>query len=124
VRRFADRLPLSGALLGLGRYLLDERLLGHRRGGLAAAGVVFVLALVTSWVLRRVSGMTWRDALWPRREPPPWTQLPPSMTSVDELARAGRRIQAIKMHRALTGTELKASVEAVDAITRTKRGQS
>ncbi|PWU44695.1 hypothetical protein DLJ46_24655 [Micromonospora globispora] len=116
LRRLADRLPFSGALFGLGTYLVDERLLGHQRGGLAAVGVVFFLALVTSWVLRRVSGMTWREALWPRREPPPWTQLPPSMASVNELARAGLRIQAIKMYRELTGMELKASVEAVDAM--------
>ncbi|WP_426501950.1 hypothetical protein ACPPVO_30340 [Dactylosporangium sp. McL0621] len=77
---------------------------------------MFVLAVVTSWVLRRASGMAWREVLWPRREPPPWTQLPPSMTSVDEFARAGLRIQAVKMHRELTGMEFKASVEAVDAM--------
>jgi hypothetical protein len=99
----------------LGGFLVDEWLLGHRRGGLAVVGIVFVLALVASWMLRRVSGMTWREALWPRREPP-WAQLPSSMASVRALAQAGLRIQAIQMYRAQTGAELKTSVEAVDSM--------
>lgn len=120
LRRLADRLPFYGALAGLCTYvafLVEERLLGAQRGGLGVVGVGLVvtgvglvLALVTSWVLRRVSGMTWREALWPRRE------LPPTMASVNELARAGLRIQAIKMYRQLTGADLKAGVEAVDVM--------
>ncbi|MCP3786037.1 hypothetical protein NLX85_21980 [Micromonospora sp. A3M-1-15] len=116
LRRVADGLPLVGVSLGLGHYLIDERLLGHHGGGLAAVGVEFVGLLVISWVLRRVSGMTWREALWPRREPPPWSQLPPSMASVNELAQAGRKIQAIKMYRELTGASLAAGKEAVEAM--------
>jgi len=58
-----------------------------------------------------VSGMTWREALWPRRE-----QLPPSMASVAQLAHAGWKIQAIKMYRELTGADLKAAKEAVEAM--------
>lgn len=113
--------PLGDSLVHpdvlLGGYVVDERLLGHRRGGLAIVGIVFVLALVASWVLRKVSGTTWREALWPpRRKPPPLTQLPPSVASVSSLAQAGRRIQAIQMYRELTGVDLNASVEAVDSM--------
>ncbi|MGR6318777.1 hypothetical protein Q2K19_32125 [Micromonospora soli] len=116
LRRVADGLPLVGVSLGLGRYLIDERLLGHDGGGLAAVGVEFVGLLVISWVLRKVSGMTWREALWLRREPPPWSRLPPSMALVNELAQAGKKIQAIKMYRELTGASLVAGKEAVEAM--------
>ncbi|MFR9776003.1 hypothetical protein ACL02O_08080 [Micromonospora sp. MS34] len=116
LRRVADGLPLVGVSLGLGWYLIDERLFGHHGGGLAAVGGELVGLLVISWVLRRVSGMTWREALWPRREPPPWSQLPPSMASVNELAQAGKKIQAIKMYRELTGASLAAGKQAVEAM--------
>ncbi|WP_327003127.1 hypothetical protein OHA72_49935 [Dactylosporangium sp. NBC_01737] len=115
MRRIADGLPLGGALSGLVVYL-DETLFGHPHGGPAAVGVVFVVAMLVTWLLRRLSGATWRQTLWPRREPPPWTRLPVSMASVGELARAGRRIQAVKMHRELTGMDLASSVKAVDAM--------
>lgn len=107
---------MVGVSLGMVRYLIDERLLGHHGGGLAVVGCEFVGLLVISWVLRRVSGMTWREALWPRREPPPWSQLPPSMALVNELAQAGMKIQAIKMYRELTGASLVAGKEAVEAM--------
>jgi hypothetical protein len=117
LRRFADGLPHVGASVALVQYLVDEKLLGHPGGGLSLVGAVFVGSLVVSWVLRRVSGMTWREALWPPREPSPWDQLPPSMASVNELALAGRKIQAIKMYRELTGVGLVAGKEAVEAMT-------
>ncbi|GAA5197363.1 hypothetical protein GCM10023322_68440 [Rugosimonospora acidiphila] len=114
LRRVADGLPFVVLSSGLVEYFVPGRLRGHRDAGLVA--VAFVLALIVAWVMRRLSGMTWREALWPRREPPPWTKLPPSMTSVDELARAGKRLQAIKMYRELTGADLKASKEAVETM--------
>jgi hypothetical protein len=117
LRRVADGLPLVGLLGGLGQYLIGEKLLGHYEGGLAAVGAEFVGLLVLSWVLRLVSGMTWREALWPRREPSPWELLPSSMESVNELARVGKKIQAIKMYRELTGAGLAAGKEAVEAMT-------
>lgn len=115
LRRLADGLAFSVASYGLVVYLLDGSLRGHG-AGLVAIGVAFVIALVLSWVLRRVSGMTWREALWPRREPSPWDQLPHSMESVIELAQARKKIQAIKMYRELTGADLKTSKEAVEAM--------
>lgn len=115
LRRFADGLPLMVALLGLGRYLLAKPL-GMRGGSLAGVAAVFVLALVVSWVLRRISGMTWREALWPPREAQSWEKQPPSMGLVKELAQNGQRIQAIKMYRELTGADLKTSAEAVKAM--------
>jgi hypothetical protein len=56
LRRLAGRLPFSCAFVWFGTYLVDERLLGNRGGGLAAVGVVFVSAVVISWVLRRGVG--------------------------------------------------------------------
>jgi len=115
LRQVADGLPSAVASSALVAYLLDGSLRGHG-AGLVAVGVAFVLALAVGWVLRRVSGMTWREALWPRREQSPWDQVPHSMTSVNELAQAGKRIQAIKMYRELTGADLKAAKEAVEAM--------
>jgi hypothetical protein len=111
LRRFADHLPFHAVAVGVVAMFLR-----HDHEGLAALGVVFVSALVLSRVLRKVSGLTWREALWPRREPPWWAQLSPSMASVRELARAGLRIQAVKMYRELTGADLVAGVNAVDAM--------
>jgi hypothetical protein len=121
LRRLANRLPWSGLLFGLGQYFIGERLLGNHGAGLLVVVVVFVMLLVTSWVLRMVSGLNWREALWPRREPAPWEQLPRSMTSVNELAQAGQRIQAIKMYRELTGASLTAGKEAVEAMIARRR---
>jgi hypothetical protein len=110
--RRVDGAPAVVLTAGLVNYLVEDKLLGHQHGGLAAVGGAFLLALVTSWVLRRISGMTWREALWSRRE------LPMNMASVREHAEAGRKIQAIKIYRELTGADLKAGVEAVDAMAR------
>lgn len=60
--------------------------------------------------------MTWHDALWPRRHPPWWAQLPSGMASVRELARAGLKIQAVKMYREITGADLVTSVRDVEAM--------
>ncbi|MEV0272283.1 hypothetical protein AB0H43_26200 [Hamadaea sp. NPDC050747] len=109
LRRLADRLPVAVAFYGLGMYVV-EGLLGRQRR-LAAVGILFVLALIASWVLRKVSGMTWREALWPRR-----AQLPSSMTSVAQLAQAGRKLEAMKMYRELTGADIKTGLEAVNAM--------
>jgi hypothetical protein len=40
---------------------------------------------------------------------------PPSPTEIDALLRAGRKIEAIKMYRALHGVDLKAAKDAVEA---------
>ena len=40
---------------------------------------------------------------------------PPSPERVDELLRAGRKIEAIKMHRLLHGVDLKTAKDAIDA---------
>lgn len=107
ISRTAFRAPLRSSAWA---HTWVERLLGHQRS-LAALGAVFGLALIVRWVLRRVSGLSWREALWPRREQPP-----PSMESVKALAQEGMKIQAVKMYRELTGADLKAGVEAVDAM--------
>jgi hypothetical protein len=116
LRRLATPLPLGVASLGLINYVVGEKILGEHRGGLAALGVVFVLAWVVGSVLRRASGLTWLESLWPRLDPTPWEQLPPSMASVNELAQAGLTIQAVKMHRDLTGADLRTALDAVNAM--------
>jgi ribosomal protein L7/L12 len=40
---------------------------------------------------------------------------PPSPAEIDVLLRAGQKIEAIKMYRALHGVDLKAAKDAVDA---------
>lgn len=57
-----------------------------------------------------------RDALLSRREPPWWASLPPGMASVRELARAGLKIQAVKMYREVTGADLPTSVRDMEAM--------
>ena len=116
LRRFAGPLPFGVAAVGLGNYVIGEKILGVHGGGLASLGVLFALASVVGLVLRRASGLTWRESLWPRREPAPWEQLPPSMASVNELARIGMTIQAIKMYRELTGADLRSARDAVNAM--------
>jgi hypothetical protein len=96
-------------------YLLGEALLGSP-GGLATAGSVFVAFLGTIWALRKLSGMSWREAVWPRPEPPSWRRLPQDMESVQELARSGMTIQAIKLHRRITGADLPTSHAAIKAM--------
>ena len=111
LRRHADRLPFAAAWSLLSVFLAQELFFGHRSQRAAAIGILFGAAMVTTWVMRRVSGMTWREALWPRREQPP-----PSMASVNELARTGRKIQAMKMYRELAGVDLETAHDAVNAI--------
>lgn len=88
----------------------------HDRTAVAALVILFVLVLVLRCLLRRPAGMTWHDALWPRRHPPWWAQLPSGMASVRELARAGLKIQAVKMYREITGADLATSVRDVEAM--------
>ncbi|WP_203918868.1 hypothetical protein [Rugosimonospora africana] len=107
--------------VGLVNYLVADKLFGDQHGGLAAVGGAFLVVLIVTWVVRRISGATWREAVWPRREPPTRERLPSTMASVHELVETGQRIQAIKMYRELTGADLKSSVEAVDAMRATRK---
>jgi hypothetical protein len=121
LRRLAAPLPFGVASVGLVSYLFGYLVFGDRRGGLASLGIGFVLAFAVGFGMRKASGLTWRESLWPRRAPTPREQLPSSMTSVSELARRGQRIEAMKMYRELTGADLKASLEAVDTMAAHRR---
>jgi hypothetical protein len=114
--RRLDRLPRAVLTVGLVNYVVEDKLLHAQHGGLAAVGGAFLLILVVTWVVRRISGMTWREAVWPRREPPLCRQLPLNMASVHELIDTGRKLQAIRMYHELTGASTRASVQAVDAL--------
>lgn len=116
LREFAHKFPLLALMISLSNYLIHEKLFGQEGSGLLGVGVAFVVALIISWVLRRLSGMTWRQAFWPPREPAPWEMLPPTMESVKELAEAGLRIQAVQMYRHITGTDLQTAYDAVNAM--------
>ncbi len=94
---------------------------GDRGVGLEGVGMLFVLAFTVGAVLRKVSGLSWRESLWPRLEPTPEEQVPTSMESVHELAKGGRRIEAIKMYRDLTGADLLTARDAVKEIQAQRR---
>jgi hypothetical protein len=114
--RRLDRLPSTVLTIGLVNYVVEDKLFHTQHGGLAAVGGAFLLVLVVTWVVRRISGRTWREAVWPRRESPLWRQMPLNMASVRELVDAGQRLQAIRMYHELTGVSIRASVQAVDAL--------
>lgn len=95
----------------VGDYLLGEKLFGNEpTGDLGFAITVFVAGLAVSWLIGRV------PEGWPRREPRPWESLPPEMDKVRELARAGRRLQAMRMYRDLTGADVATSRFVVSSL--------
>jgi hypothetical protein len=117
VRRYGDQLPYHAVWMGFTSYVVGEKLFGLSGGGLPVVIFILVLSLIARWVLRQVSGLTWREALWPPREPSHWEQLETSLASVEKIARSGRKLQAIKMYRELTGTGIKEAKAAVEAMT-------
>jgi hypothetical protein len=116
LRRLAVPVPSVVASIGLFNYVVGEKILGVHSGGLASVGVLFVIAWVIRFGLLKASGLAWRESLWPRPDPTPWEQLPPSMASVDKLAQAGLKIQAMKMYRDITGADLRTARDAVEAM--------
>ena len=131
LRRFADGLPFFVVCWALFNYRVEERLLGYGHGGLGGLGITILSGFILTRVLRLLSGMTLSDALWPDRESSPttsrpvgWEHRPPSMDLVEELAQSGMKIQAVKMHRELTGANLKDCVDAVNAMVIPKVSES
>jgi ribosomal protein L7/L12 len=60
-------------------------------------------------------GLLSRRGERPRSRQIPATRRPRSAADIDELLRAGQKIEAIKCYRALHGVDLKTAKEAVDA---------
>ncbi|WP_238011209.1 hypothetical protein KZZ52_57350 [Dactylosporangium sp. AC04546] len=86
------------------RYVLD------REDPVGLAITIVVVGLAVWWLLGRI------PEGWPRREPRPWESLPPEMDKVRELAQAGRRLQAMRMYRDLTGADVATSRFVVNSL--------
>jgi len=95
---------------------------GHPGNWLVAAlSVGFLALLVICLLVYRLPGVTFRQMFRVRHLR---TQPPPVVASMDnarQLAEAGKRIQAIKMVRQLTGMSLEEGVAVVKEMERTRR---
>jgi hypothetical protein len=116
-RRVTDAV-FSGVTVIIAVYWL----FGHPGERLVAALSLGYLALMVAGILvYRLSGVTFRQMFRVRRLR---TQSPPVVASMDnarQLAETGKRIQAIKMVRQLTGLSLEEAVAVVKEMERTRR---
>jgi hypothetical protein len=83
-----------------------------------ALSVGFLALLVTCLLVYRLSGVTFRQMFrvrrfWKRSPKQPRPPVVASMDTARQLEEAGRRIEAIKMVRQLTGMPLKEAVAVV-----------
>jgi hypothetical protein len=72
----------------------------------AGLGAAFGAALIIAWVLRKISGATWRQTLWPRREPADWEKAPPSCHRPDGTVRPQPRWKGYQMRKITVVIEL------------------
>jgi hypothetical protein len=111
--------------IGGGGIILVYLPFGHPRDWVAAAlSVVGLALLVTCVLVYRLSGVTFRQMFRVRRPRLRLREEPLPVASMDnarQLAEAGKRIQATKMVRQLTGMSLEEALAVVKEMKRQQR---
>lgn len=121
-RRVAD-----AVFIGVGGIVAVYLQFGHPGDWLVAALSVGVLALlVTCALVYRLSGVTFREMFrvrrfWKRSPQRPSLPVVASMDTARQLAEAGKRIQATKIVRQLTGVSLEQALAVVKEMERRQR---